>query len=93
MTHTDISPTLCPHCGYFINTTSPLKGDDATPSEGDITLCLSCGEVLTFDAGLKIVLADPAMLGDLDDKSQDLLTRAVKFIKRRGPLTHKETAQ
>lgn len=30
-------------------------GEEASPSEGDITLCIECGQLCRFDADLKMV--------------------------------------
>lgn len=44
---TPIPEQRCWKCGYKMDATSPAIGN-AKPSEGDISMCLSCGAVTIF---------------------------------------------
>jgi len=44
---TEIPVHVCP-CGYEQNRTSQADGD-ATPGEGDFTVCISCGRITVFN--------------------------------------------
>jgi len=46
MKDTRLPPTPCPRCGKKLDAaTSPV---DATPQEGDFTICMCCQDVLRF---------------------------------------------
>jgi hypothetical protein len=50
----------CPACGKKLNTLG-IPGEEKTPlpSEGDVSICIGCGQVLMFDAFLNLAIADP----------------------------------
>lgn len=39
--------TTCPACGHWLDASSDRKGT-ATPSVGDVTVCIECEVVLTY---------------------------------------------
>jgi hypothetical protein len=47
-------PRLCPTCGAVLDRATSATGEQATPSAGDITLCLYCGHLLEFGPDLKL---------------------------------------
>jgi hypothetical protein len=53
MLSTQTSKDQCPFCGYKVDHASSLDGKHR-PSEGDISLCLSCAQILIFDEDLKL---------------------------------------
>lgn len=59
---------LCPACGYELSaasrvTEAGVKGPvDLSPKEGAITVCIGCGEVLIFGAGLRLERFDVNLL-------------------------------
>lgn len=44
---------VCPSCGSKLNGATDPVGD-ATPSSGDITVCLYCGHILVFTDDLRL---------------------------------------
>lgn len=53
----------CPKCGTKLDGASAMAPDPmAEPEEGDVTVCIRCGVVLQFGAGLSLELVDPASL-------------------------------
>ncbi len=68
---TDPKPpeTNCPSCGYLFASTTGI-GDtpkDATPREGDVSLCLKCLSYLQFDAELRPRILTPSEFQALPD--------------------------
>ena len=53
MTTTRLAPCPCPHCGKVLDAASPADGA-ASPSPGDATLCIYCGEWCVFNDELKL---------------------------------------
>lgn len=65
---------------------SSVGGEEVAPRMGDISVCLNCGELLTFTEDLYLVKADPLLLKDLDPESEEALVKVVSMIRKRGPL-------
>ncbi len=51
--------SACPDCGYAVDAASAV-GHKTKPAPGDISVCMSCTAILTFDADLHLCrIADP----------------------------------
>lgn len=46
--------TLCPTCGNLLDGATCPTEEDASPSEGDLSICLYCGTMLEFQADLTL---------------------------------------
>jgi len=57
-----LSPIKCPTCGNEIDTVECVSDKAARPAPGDITLCMKCGDPLTFTEQLAL---RPAELKDM----------------------------
>ena len=79
---TQILAVACPVCHYEMDRTTALTGDDHTPSPGDITLCLKCGEIMRFDENLIMEAATLADLLDCTAEQSDMLRKAQAIIRR-----------
>jgi hypothetical protein len=56
----------CPHCGKRLDALSTLDGPVPDhPTEGDLMVCIGCGEALRFDAKLLLRKITAAELADL----------------------------
>jgi hypothetical protein len=63
--------TPCPFCGKGIDSASPVDESDQRPSDGDLSLCIYCGEWLVFNADMtfrkptdedyEVIASDPAL--------------------------------
>lgn len=42
----------CPHCNYEHDTVTHVDGPPREPKPGDISLCISCGEISMFNVAL-----------------------------------------
>lgn len=53
--------TACPYCGHRLD--RAMAGDpkepDATPSEGDLSVCISCSSIMVFAADLTLRRPEP----------------------------------
>jgi hypothetical protein len=43
----------CPSCNKFLDGATPVGHDERSPSEGDFTICFSCGVILRYGKDLK----------------------------------------
>lgn len=41
--------SVCPFCQYGFDLASSVKGGQKAPSDGDLTICIRCGEFAVFD--------------------------------------------
>ena len=48
----------CPSCGYQFDSATALENPDAKPKPGDLSICLNCGEWLTFADDLTVRLLE-----------------------------------
>ncbi len=73
----------CPNCGHSLDSCSDVSGI-ASPSPGDVSVCIRCGEFLEFDDRmlmkslpasklLQLQLADPVAFGYLVDIRKGVL--------------------
>lgn len=77
-------PNQCPNCGYLCGAAAPLAGSaDVPPEAGDFSLCLNCGQLLVFTAGMGLAFGDPAGLAA---EQRQQVAAAQRWIKNRGPL-------
>jgi len=77
--------TVCPFCGYRHDAVSGVETDTDFPSDGDVTLCIQCGEVCVFDGDADGGLRKPTSRERRDFASNATLTKLVdawKVVKR-----------
>jgi len=60
MTTTKMSPTPCPSCGVLLEAATSTF-EEATPSDGDITICIKCGHIMMFENNQPRDLTDAEM--------------------------------
>jgi len=53
MKNTIRTPEKICKCGYMLDATSQVGGE-STPSEGDFTVCLKCGELWVFNNDITV---------------------------------------
>jgi hypothetical protein len=81
---------MCGSCGYVMDAASALRSD-ATPKEGDLSICMNCGEPYTLDAGRwrKATAAELAELSpeerrDLTEHQMARAAARLPDLSRRG---------
>ena len=75
----------CPSCNYQMDAATSLEGDH-TPTPGDLSVCLNCGELLIFTDALQVDKLTPVYFSILDKDTQKTLRKARKLIIERGAL-------
>jgi NAD-dependent SIR2 family protein deacetylase len=78
----------CPTCGYEFDAASQPTDLDSTekPREGDLSLCMKCGEIGVFG---KDMIVRPATVTDmmgLDAENSRVLTTMQSFIRKMRPI-------
>lgn len=78
-----VAATACLLCGQQADGASDVANTDEAPSEGDISVCLYCGNVAAFDKELKLRAATPEELATLDDEQKAQIDKVVRHAKAR----------
>lgn len=79
MKTTSTAAGTCPRCGYKFDHATGVAHDNL-PKPGDFSLCLRCGQVLRFEAGLVAVIALDRELEELAPEQRALIRRAQRAI-------------
>ena len=77
--------TICPFCGLHHDAVSGVGADAVFPGDGDVTLCIECGEVCVFDGDADGGLRKPTKLERRDFRGNPTLTKLIdawKCVKR-----------
>lgn len=83
-----LPPSFCPGCRYRMDAATAAEGDHR-PSVGDYSVCLNCGEILRYSAGL-CLCRDTSNLADLDEEGRRTIRQARRLIIQRGPIPRME---
>lgn len=75
VTDRTVAKSACTECGYVVDAvTGP-----AIPREGDVSVCLNCGEIHLFGPGLSLVKLAPGARAEMEaDESVELLVRTIR---------------
>ena len=84
--------SFCAHCRYEHNRASPLDGVAQRPKNGDITICIRCGEWNVFEDNLQLrkpTVDEYMEIGKRDDCNEvrEAWIFAV-YGNKKGGLTH-----
>jgi hypothetical protein len=78
----------CPQCDYKLDASSHVQGDDPSPPEpGDASVCLNCGQVLTYEEEGRLRKATVRDIGELMSANPEdwaVIEKAQMFIRQRG---------
>ena len=66
MRESRVPESPCPHCGKKLDAAADPLGT-ATPSPGDLTLCLDCGEMSEIGADLRLGPLSPGALERIEN--------------------------
>jgi hypothetical protein len=83
-TSTDLPPDHCPVCGYRIEAASAPQ--QASPSPGDLAVCMACASVSRFDNRLRLHEMTQRDIFDLHPDNRDeilLVQRGIRMLDRR----------
>lgn len=78
-TETQVPETRCPYCDGVLDAASSANG--ATPSPGDLSVCIHCASALTFDAELRLRVLTQAEMRELDPEIAKVLRRYMRAVR------------
>ncbi len=76
----------CPVCKYEMDAATCISEKKAKPSEGDLTLCLKCGEILIYGPEFKLGIPEIKDLFNLPSETSELLMRAQTLVRQERPI-------
>jgi len=86
MTSVRLNSCECPTCKSILDAaTQASEGGPGVPCPGDITICLYCQELLTFDGDLNLVKQN---ILDLEPHERDMVVQAVIQMQNMRPAIH-----
>lgn len=78
----------CPQCRYKLDGSTLIEGGNpALPKPGDASLCINCGQVLTYETDCHLRKATTTDIGELmrgNPEGWAVIEKAQLFIRRRG---------
>lgn len=78
----------CPQCNYKLDASTHVQGGEpSSPEPGDSSVCLNCGQVLTYEGEGRLRKATVRDIGELMSENPDgwaLIEKAQMFIRQRG---------
>jgi hypothetical protein len=80
--------SFCPQCGYKLDASIHAKGEDPNPPKpGDASVCINCGQVLTYETDCRLRKATVRDIGELMSGNPEgwaTIEKAQMFIRQRG---------
>ncbi|HET8688702.1 MAG TPA: hypothetical protein VFM18_18965 [Methanosarcina sp.] len=80
-TTSHLPESICPTCKYIMDAATSV-GEKATPSPGDISLCMGCGELLEFNDDLILVKASESVLQDMPIEQRIGIAQLQGYIRQ-----------
>lgn len=78
--------STCPTCGYQVDAATHPVNDKAVPKPGDLSLCMKCGELMTFNDDMTLRLSSIEDVMGLKPEENNLLERTQKLIREKRPM-------
>lgn len=78
-------PSRCPSCDHLIDaaTVAALDDEEASPRQGDFSICWNCGAVLRYRRDLTVTTCAPWDLSDLAPTRRLVLLDLAQRIRER----------
>jgi hypothetical protein len=79
--------TRCPQCEYRLDASGRFGEDEGSPEKGDASVCLNCGQLLIYDADLRLQKATVRDIGELMAETPEAwatIEKAQMVIRQRG---------
>jgi predicted RNA-binding Zn-ribbon protein involved in translation (DUF1610 family) len=78
----------CPQCGYKLDASTHVQGEEPSlPEAGDASVCMNCGQVLTYESDCRLRKATVRDIGELMSANPEgwaAIEKAQMFIRQRG---------
>ena len=81
-----VKTTHCPTCNIKLNAATGVLDSEWIVRPTDMTICINCGEILTFTDDLDLRLADLNDMLRYGEANKSILEEAQRVIRIRGRL-------
>jgi hypothetical protein len=71
----------CPTCGHEIDCATLINGSKKSPTEGDLSICTQCADILAFDQHLRLRLAELNDLMKLTPKQHFQMSQVQEMVR------------
>ncbi len=78
--------SICPICNYEMDCATAIDDKEANPIPGDVSVCLSCGEIFVFDEQLQLTTPTISEMLSWPKETNQLLTRTQRLIRAKRPI-------
>lgn len=78
----------CPHCGALHDRHTDATRASATPVDGDLSMCIDCGEFAVFDLGERRLRAPTIDEANDIDSDPDMLLYRIAWRKMKDDNSH-----
>jgi hypothetical protein len=79
--HIRLRQDRCPYCGKTVDSLGTLQGEPPLASEGDMSVCFGCGEVMQFDADFRLQKMSAAEIAALTPEEAADLKKTQEMIR------------
>jgi hypothetical protein len=81
-----VPATHCPECGYRMDGATAADQENAMPAPGDVSVCLNCGQLLTFEDAMTLRKPKREEIGELmrNRNNWAIIEKAQTYIRLRG---------
>lgn len=79
-TTTRTPPVRCPACDHLVDAATSTQGE-ATPSPGDLSVCVYCAAVLEFADDLRLTLMTQEQVDALEPEIRAAVTSARSVVR------------
>jgi hypothetical protein len=85
--HGHVKNTHCPTCNSKLSAATGILDDEWVARPKDMSICINCGEILTFTDDLDLRLADLNDMLNYGEANKKLLEDAQRIIRKRGRIS------
>ena len=82
--HVNLEESKCPKCDKTLDAATAVDGSGARPRPGDLSLCIACGEILTFADDMAVVSCDVSKLPADSKMMTELMKSTWRKMKGEG---------
>lgn len=76
--------TTCPTCGYRMDAHSAVGTEDATPTDGNLSVCIACGSLAIYASVLGTLTLRQPTAEEREEALQDPTLLAAMFAQRQA---------
>ena len=76
-----VPPANCPTCGHHVNGALAMQEGPEPPKQGDLSVCIKCAAIATYEADLSLRLLSGAEWDELSPELRQTLQETQSLIR------------